>query len=86
MEPLYKIKLPINQNYKELVEHIIIILITMSTYFGLSYSLFKKINNFALLNILIISAMIYHLIFKALFKLELVEKMNVKNGRQRIRR
>lgn len=86
MEPLYKIKLPINKNYKELVEHIIIILITMSTYFVLSQSLFKKINEFALFNILIISAMIYHLIFKVLFKIELVEKMNVKNGQNRIRR
>ena len=76
MEPLYLLKLPINKEYKELIENIILILIVIITSSILSTLLFKKINNIALLNILVISVMIYHLVFKLVFKIELIEEMH----------
>jgi len=85
MEPLYLLKLPINNEYKELIENIILILIVIATSSILSTFLFKKMNNIALLNILVISVMIYHLIFKLLFKVELIETMVVRNNKRRRR-
>lgn len=74
MEPLYLLKLPINKEYKDLVENIILIIIIIATSSILSALLFKKMNNFALLNILVISVMIYHLIFRVIFKIQLIEE------------